>query len=153
MKRTDEILSDAMIYTRLAANTGIHLRQKRRWNLNHGDAAHVNRSDETRHISNHTPAKRNYRGLTGQLESDHAVQKAGHRGQSLGALAIWDERYRKFVLKSLSDRFKNAWLGDNQEGAAKSGSLDVFFKMVGEPRLSARCEAFWRASPGRTSTD
>ena len=60
VKRSDEILGYSMIYARFPADTGIHLRQKRRGDLNDRDATHVNRSDKARDVSNDSAAESNY---------------------------------------------------------------------------------------------
>ena len=65
-----------------------------------------------------------------QLEFDHAIEKPRHRRQRLGTLAVWNERYRKFLLEGLANRLEDARLRDKQERSAKPGRFEMFFKML-----------------------
>ena len=56
-----------MIDTSLAADAGIDLRQKRRWNLDNGNSTHVNRGNEARNVADNASAKGNHGGLPRQV--------------------------------------------------------------------------------------
>ena len=57
IKGTDQIFTQGMINTGLAANAAIYLRKQRRGDLNKRDAAHIRCSGKTRHIAYDAAAK------------------------------------------------------------------------------------------------
>ena len=104
---------------------------KRRGNLDDWNAAHVDRSHETRHVANDPAAHRNHRRLPRQLQVDHAVQQARNGGQR-----SWPARHPESERREISfsdgcpTAFKNSRLRNNQERASEAGCFKMFFDIL-----------------------
>ena len=96
MKGPDQVLATRGVDRRLAADRGIDLRQKGRWNLHHVDAAHVERRRQTGQITDHAAAEGDDQVAPVQTEVQQAVDHplkfserlrtlAGRNGQQPGA--------------------------------------------------------------------
>ena len=66
IKRADHIFSKTVIDRHLAADAGIHLRQKTCRNLHEGHAPHIRRRDETCEVADHAAAQSDNRRLSVQ---------------------------------------------------------------------------------------
>ena len=63
VKRTNHVLAQGVIDTRLAAHGRIHLRQQCGGHLHKWDAAHIAGSCKPRHVAHHAPAKGKQHGI------------------------------------------------------------------------------------------
>src|SRR6267142_716129 len=130
MKRADEIFRDAVVHTGLAADTGIHLGEESCWYLNHGDAAHVQRRDESCHVAHDAAAQGNHSGLASEIELDQTIEKPRNCCQRLGALSVGNQNNGKLLAQPFSQGFENPRLRDDKEWLTKSGCLEVFFQVL-----------------------
>lgn len=87
MKAADQVLAAHQVHARLAARRRIHLRQQRRWNLNHRNAAHEDRRQKSAHVRDDAAAEPDHNAGPVGLLLQHLSGEFFHRAQALFAFA------------------------------------------------------------------
>jgi hypothetical protein len=91
MKRADQILPARQVRPRLAAHGRVHLRQQRRRNLNHRDAAHEDGCQKPPEIVHHAAAERDHDRTAVSPRRHHLLRHRLNRRQALSLLAPREE--------------------------------------------------------------
>ncbi len=95
---TNHVLAQLMVDTGLAAYRGIHLRQQCGRHLNETDATLVAGSGKAGHVSGHSTAQRNQRGLAIMTILQQAIKHLLQGWPVLVRLAIRQDDFRQLIV-------------------------------------------------------
>src|SRR5579863_6115733 len=88
MKRSDQILARAQVYASLAADGSVELSLHRGGNLDHVDASHVKRCEQTSCVAYNTTTERHDHSVSVRIQPRQLLGQHFDRSQLFVALAI-----------------------------------------------------------------